>query len=117
MANRLAQETSPYLLQHKDNPVDWYPWGEEALARAGAEAYRDRRDELEETATKLAESLSDQSSVPAPGHDDALRPDHLSAAAANLRRSADLDRGGFGGAPKFPQAMALDFCLRMGEKD
>jgi uncharacterized protein YyaL (SSP411 family) len=37
MANRLAQETSPYLLQHKDNPVDWYPWGPEALARAGEE--------------------------------------------------------------------------------
>ena len=34
MANRLANETSPYLLQHKDNPVDWYPWGEEALRRA-----------------------------------------------------------------------------------
>jgi uncharacterized protein len=34
MANRLAQETSPYLLQHRDNPVDWYPWGEEASARA-----------------------------------------------------------------------------------
>src|SRR5579884_4104393 len=34
VANRLANETSPYLLQHKDNPVDWYPWGEEALARA-----------------------------------------------------------------------------------
>src|SRR6478736_6133848 len=34
MANRLAQETSPYLLQHKDNPVDWYPWGPEALERA-----------------------------------------------------------------------------------
>src|ERR671934_2341257 len=34
MANRLAQETSPYLLQHADNPVDWFPWGEEALARA-----------------------------------------------------------------------------------
>jgi uncharacterized protein len=34
MANRLAQETSPYLLQHRDNPVDWFPWGEEALARA-----------------------------------------------------------------------------------
>ena len=32
--NRLARETSPYLLQHADNPVDWYPWGEEALARA-----------------------------------------------------------------------------------
>src|SRR5918911_2489463 len=34
MANRLAGETSPYLLQHKDNPVDWYPWGPEALERA-----------------------------------------------------------------------------------
>src|SRR5438045_1428632 len=37
MANRLAQETSPYLLQHKDNPVDWYAWGAEALARARKE--------------------------------------------------------------------------------
>jgi len=35
--NRLADETSPYLLQHAGNPVDWYPWGEEALARARAE--------------------------------------------------------------------------------
>jgi uncharacterized protein YyaL (SSP411 family) len=35
--NRLADETSPYLQQHKDNPVDWYPWGEEAFARARAE--------------------------------------------------------------------------------
>jgi uncharacterized protein YyaL (SSP411 family) len=35
--NRLAQETSPYLLQHAQNPVDWYPWGEEAFARAKAE--------------------------------------------------------------------------------
>ncbi|MFL6030617.1 MAG: thioredoxin domain-containing protein, partial [Gaiellaceae bacterium] len=32
--NRLAEETSPYLLQHADNPVDWYAWGEDALARA-----------------------------------------------------------------------------------
>jgi len=37
MANRLAGETSPYLLQHSENPVDWYPWGEEALARAREE--------------------------------------------------------------------------------
>jgi uncharacterized protein YyaL (SSP411 family) len=37
MPNRLAQETSPYLLQHQDNPVDWYPWGPEALARAREE--------------------------------------------------------------------------------
>jgi len=37
MANALAGETSPYLLQHKDNPVDWAPWGERALSRAVAE--------------------------------------------------------------------------------
>ncbi len=36
-SNRLANETSPYLLQHAQNPVDWYPWSEEALAKAGAE--------------------------------------------------------------------------------
>ncbi|HEY2789975.1 MAG TPA: thioredoxin domain-containing protein [Gaiellales bacterium] len=35
--NRLAGETSPYLLQHAANPVDWYPWGDEALERARAE--------------------------------------------------------------------------------
>jgi uncharacterized protein YyaL (SSP411 family) len=35
--NRLSGERSPYLLQHKSNPVDWYPWGEEAFARARAE--------------------------------------------------------------------------------
>ena len=34
MSNRLVSETSPYLLQHADNPVDWYPWGEEAFALA-----------------------------------------------------------------------------------
>ena len=37
LMNRLANETSPYLLQHAGNPVDWYPWGEEALERARAE--------------------------------------------------------------------------------
>ncbi len=37
MANRLKDQTSPYLLQHANNPVDWYPWGEEALSRARAE--------------------------------------------------------------------------------
>ena len=37
MANHLASETSPYLLQHAENPVAWYPWGEAALARARAE--------------------------------------------------------------------------------
>ena len=39
--NRLATETSPYLLQHKNNPVDWYPWGPEALERARTEGKAD----------------------------------------------------------------------------
>jgi len=37
MANQLQNETSPYLLQHKDNPVNWYPWGEEAFSKAKKE--------------------------------------------------------------------------------
>jgi uncharacterized protein YyaL (SSP411 family) len=37
VSNRLADETSPYLLQHRDNPVDWYPWGDEALSLARTE--------------------------------------------------------------------------------
>ena len=37
MPNQLSRENSPYLLQHANNPVDWYPWGEEALAKAHAE--------------------------------------------------------------------------------
>jgi len=37
LANRLTKETSPYLLQHSENPVDWYPWGEEALSHAQRE--------------------------------------------------------------------------------
>ena len=36
MPNHLQHETSPYLLQHADNPVDWYPWSEEAFRRAEA---------------------------------------------------------------------------------
>ena len=38
MPNRLADETSPYLLQHQDNPVDWLPWGEEARGGSRASA-------------------------------------------------------------------------------
>ena len=37
MANALIDETSPYLLQHAHNPVDWLPWSEDAFARAEAE--------------------------------------------------------------------------------
>src|SRR3989440_1200762 len=37
MPNRLAKESSPYLLQHQNNPVDWFPWGSEAIEKAGRE--------------------------------------------------------------------------------
>lgn len=37
MSNHLKDQSSPYLLQHAENPVDWYPWGEEAFAKAKAE--------------------------------------------------------------------------------
>ena len=37
MPNRLALESSPYLRQHAENPVDWFPWGAEAFAKAAAE--------------------------------------------------------------------------------
>lgn len=37
MSNRLAKETSPYLLQHKDNPVEWYPWCDKAFELAARE--------------------------------------------------------------------------------
>ena len=37
MANHLSQEKSPYLLQHKDNPVNWYPWGKAAFQKAAQE--------------------------------------------------------------------------------
>ena len=48
MANRLAEETSPYLLQHKDNPVDWHPWG-----AGGA-----RRGEVARTARSCSRSAT-----------------------------------------------------------
>ena len=38
--NRLSKETSPYLQQHAENPVDWYPWSKEALAKAKTEKNR-----------------------------------------------------------------------------
>ena len=37
MPNRLAEQTSPYLLQHRENPVDWQPWDEQALEQARSE--------------------------------------------------------------------------------
>jgi uncharacterized protein len=214
--NRLGGETSPYLLQHAHNPVDWYPWGSEALGRAKAEdrpillsigyaachwchvmeresfedegtaalmnehfvsikvdreerpdidgiymdavqamnghggwpltafltpegkpfyvgtyyppeprgglpsfrqvltgiaeAWRDRRDEIEAQAGKIVEHIATAGLVPE--SNDPLDEDVERAAFASLQRAFDRRWGGFGGAPKFPQPMTLEFVAR-----
>ena len=221
--NRLAAETSPYLRQHADNPVDWYPWGEEAFARASAddrpillsvgysschwchvmahesfedaavaavmnrlfvnikvdreerpdvdaiymhavqaltgrggwpmtvfldpdgrpfyggtyfpkderpglpgfvrvmeavdEAWRTTRDDVTAQAEQLRDAIDRSSRVgdrSADGRDDgdALGPALLHRAEEQARSQFDARFGGFGRAPKFPQAMTHDFLLR-----
>ncbi|MCC6616338.1 MAG: thioredoxin domain-containing protein [Anaerolineae bacterium] len=214
--NHLANETSPYLLQHKDNPVDWYPWGEEALARAKAEdkpillsigysachwchvmahesfedeataeimnrhyvnikvdreerpdlddiymqavqamtgghggwpmtvfllpdgrpfyggtyfppdprhgmpafrqvllavidAYDHRREGVESQAGELTSALQREAFAASA---DALDTDLLEIACAGMGRNFDNENGGFGGAPKFPNPMNLEYLLR-----
>ncbi|MFD9126891.1 thioredoxin domain-containing protein [Kitasatospora sp. NPDC059571] len=220
MPNRLADATSPYLLQHADNPVDWWPWGPEAFAEARRRgvpvllsvgyaachwchvmahesfeddtlagyanehfvavkvdreerpdvdavymeavqaatgqggwpmtvfltpdkepfyfgtyfppeprhgmpgfrqvlegvtaAWRDRREEVAEVAGRIRADLAERAAVygagtgavPPPGAAD------LHQALTGLARTFDEKRGGFGGAPKFPPSMALEFLLR-----
>ena len=64
--NRLANEKSPYLLQHKDNPVNWYPWGEEALNKA-KEVIKKLNDGAD--FAKLAKEYSSDSSNASKGGD------------------------------------------------
>ncbi len=217
--NRLAHETSPYLLQHADNPVEWYPWGDEALGRARdedrpillsigyaachwchvmehesfedaetaalmnesfvcvkvdreerpdldavymdavvamtghggwpmtvfltpagepffggtyfppaprhglpsfrqvleavAKAYRERREDIGRSAAQMVEAVRSSSDL-APSAEP-LTSSILSEAARTLDRSLDPVWGGFGGAPKFPPASALELLLRLGE--
>ena len=222
MPNRLAGETSPYLLQHAHNPVDWYPWGPEALERARAEdkpiflsigysachwchvmeresfedprtaavmngafvnikvdreerpdldgiymqavqsmtgsggwpmtvflmpdgtpfyggtyfppddrpnmpsfrrvlgaiadAWKNRRDDVVKTGTQLREHLSQATLNGQPASENPLDPGLLDAAGRGLAAQHDPEFGGFGGAPKFPQPMALEFLLRYAQR-
>jgi uncharacterized protein YyaL (SSP411 family) len=221
MSNRLASETSPYLLQHKDNPVDWYPWGPEALDRARAEdkpillsigysschwchvmehesfedpetavymnehfvpvkVDREERPDVDAIYMEAVQGMTghggwpltaflDSGGVPfyggtyfppEPRHGmpsfrmvmeavveswtsqreriaaaagrireqlgavgridpstELLSPEILGGATKQLRMHADMINGGFGGAPKFPPASALDFLLARGVTD
>lgn len=213
--NRLIKETSPYLLQHAHNPVDWFPWGDEAFAMARrdkkpvllsigysachwchvmehesfeneaiaklmndnfvnikvdreerpdldqiymnavqmmtqhggwpmtvfltpeavpfyagtyfppedrynmpgfprvlislADAYRERPDEIQETATAILDGL--RQSTATVESNELLSHDLLEAAYRGTIRNYDATNGGFGGAPKFPPAMTLEFLL------
>ena len=221
MANRLAQETSPYLLQHADNPVDWQPWDDAALAQARAqdkpilvsigyaachwchvmehesfedpevaalmnerfvcikvdreerpdvdavymeavqamtgqggwplnafltpdgvpffagtyfppqprhgmpswsqvlegvaEAWGDQRDRIMAGVEKIVARLQASARLEAPDAD--LDPATLDAAVDGLRRSYDGEHGGWGGAPKFPAASAIELLLARGERE
>src|SRR3954451_14767472 len=219
MPKRLVVETSPYLLQHKDNPVDWYPWGEDALQRAreedrpillsigysschwchvmeresfeddGTAAYmnehfvcikldREERPDIDSIYMEAAQAMTGQGGWPlnvfltpeqvpfyagtyfppddmrgmpswrrvleavneawterreeirsgagrivqrlqgaamlAPS-DDPIDPSRFDEAIAALRQQYDSRFGGFGEAPKFPPASAIEFLLRRGE--
>ncbi|WP_329085991.1 thioredoxin domain-containing protein [Streptosporangium sp. NBC_01469] len=209
--NRLKDATSPYLLQHADNPVDWFEWGEEAFAEAARrnvpllisvgysachwchvmahESFEDRataalmnehfvnvkvdreerpdvdavymaatqamtgqggwpmtvfatpeghpfytgtyfprqqfqrllagvsntwageREAVLEQGSKIVEALNERSALPS---GPLPTPDTLTRAVHSLAESFDPVRGGFGGAPKFPPSMALEFLLRYG---
>jgi uncharacterized protein len=216
--NRLADETSPYLRQHAENPVDWYPWGDEAFEKARAEdkpvllsvgysschwchvmahesfedpdvaavmnrlvvsvkvdreerpdvdgiymqavqamtgrggwpmtvflapdgrpffggtyfpkeerhgmpgfvtvleavdeAWRSRQDDLLDQAGKLTKVVERTGSLGATGDGPVPSPEILARAYDSVRAQYDPQFGGFGPAPKFPQAMTLDFLLR-----
>jgi uncharacterized protein len=218
--NRLAQETSPYLLQHKNNPVDWYPWGEEAFAKAREEdkplflsigysachwchvmeresfenesiaailnagfvsikvdreerpdvdsiymqavqmmtghggwpmstfltpdgrpffagtyfppddrqgmpgfprvlehvlnIYRTRRSDVEEAANEVTTAISTSLAVP-PATGGVTR-EALNQAAERIASSYDTVNGGFGGAPKFPPSMSLEFLMQIAAR-
>ncbi len=221
MPNRLAGETSPYLLQHRDNPVEWYPWSPEALDHARKEerpillsvgysachwchvmeresfedaetaaymnahfvnvkvdreerpdvdalymeavqaisgqggwpmtvfcdpegvpfyggtyfppdegrgmpsfrmvmeavvdAFENRREEIAERAPEMQARLGAIGQLEADGEGPGAA--QLDSALERLRTNADLARGGFGGAPKFPPASALELLMARGERE
>src|SRR6266700_3916431 len=105
MANRLAQETSPYLLEHANNPVDWYPWGSQALERART-VHKPILLSIGYSACHWCHVMARES------FEDPQTAALLDEAAAQLARDFDAAHAGFGGAPKFPQPMLVEVLLR-----
>lgn len=88
--NHLINATSPYLLQHAYNPVNWYQWGPEALNCA----------KIIQSADDISNGITKSVKI-TPGKQD-LSADILENAYQISRRTFDKDNGGFGHAPKFP---------------
>jgi uncharacterized protein len=84
------------------------------IAAAVAEAWRDRREQAEEMATRLTESLQESETDGTSGRKPTV--DLLESAAAQLQRAFDYQNGGFGSRPKFPHPMGLQFLLRLAHR-
>ena len=84
------------------------------VLEAVSDAYRERREDVEENAQQIRELLQRATTI-LPQPDD-LTPELLAEAAEGLARSFDARNGGFGGAPKFPQPSAIAFLLRQGKR-
>jgi uncharacterized protein YyaL (SSP411 family) len=85
------------------------------VLEATAGAYRTQREELREASARIREGLAAVGRVEQ--SDEPLTTAHLEGAVTGLRSSFDRANGGFGGAPKFPPASALEFLLARGERD
>src|SRR5262249_38329303 len=85
------------------------------LLEAIVEAWTERREEIRDGAPKIVERLRGAAALQPSA--EIMQPALLDQAVAGLRRAFDPSFGGFGGAPKFPQASAIDFLLRRGERE
>src|SRR3989449_772425 len=119
--NRLARETSPYLRQHAHNPVDWYPWGDEAQQRARTEdrpiflsigysschwCHVMERESFEDAG--IAALMNERFVNIKVDREERPDLDEIYMAATQML----TEEGGFGGAPKFPHSMDVSFLLR-----
>jgi uncharacterized protein YyaL (SSP411 family) len=92
-------------------PASGMPSFPQVLASMAA-AWRTRRAEVDQSATTIREALAEQVPLSGLPHGEVVRPGAVDSALAALARSYDAGRGGFGGAPKFPPSMLLEWLLR-----
>ncbi len=84
------------------------------LVDAIAQAWREQRGEIDDTAARIVPRLQGAATLEAP--EGELRPESLDEAVAGLRRGFDAENGGWGGAPKFPASSAIELLLARGER-